>query len=124
MSESAGKRRYIYIDYPKGNSKTICLIHGPIHSSDECKVLGDFDSKYVIKRHTKDFGHDTVKINKFNRQQDNNAIVNSEVDELLLKENQKVNDEKEEHENSESDFDESELYQINNISLDYTKVQL
>ena len=28
MSESTGKRRKIYVDHPKGESKT-CLIHGP-----------------------------------------------------------------------------------------------
>ena len=46
MSDSAGKSRNIYLDHPMGESK-ICLIHGPGHSSDECKVLGAFGSKYV-----------------------------------------------------------------------------
>ena len=37
--ESAGKRRKRHVDSPTEKSK-ICLIHGPGHSSEECKVLG------------------------------------------------------------------------------------
>ena len=121
MSESAGKRRKIYVDYPKGKYKPTCLIHGPRNSSDECKVLGDCGSKYVKSRPTKDRRQNTAPRKKFNRQQENNAIVNSTMDEILLQKNQKVNNEKEAHENVESDFDESELYQIDNMSLDDTK---
>ena len=86
MNLSTGKRIKIYVDYPKGESKT-CLIHGPRNSSDECKVLGDFGSKYVKSRPTKDHGNDPLPGNKFNRQQDNNDIVHNSVDEILLHEN-------------------------------------
>ena len=94
MSESAGKRRKRNVDHLKGTPKPTCLIHAPGHSSDEYKVLGDFGSKYDKSWPTKDFGHDPVKINKFNRQKDNNAIVNSEVNEILLHEKHKVSAEK------------------------------
>ena len=50
--ESAGKRRKMHVDIPSGKSKT-CLIHGPGHSSEECKVLGDFGTKYNNSRHNK-----------------------------------------------------------------------
>ena len=46
MGESAGKHRKQYVDHPLGESK-ICLIHGPGHSYDECKVLGDFCVKHA-----------------------------------------------------------------------------
>ena len=49
-------------------------------------------SKYVKIIHTKDHGNNILPGNKFNRQQENNGIVNSEVDEILLHENQKVSD--------------------------------
>ena len=62
-----------------------------------------------------------MKINKFNRQQDNNAIVNSAVDEILSHENKKVSAQKGSHENIKPDVDESQLYQIDNKSLDDTK---
>ena len=38
--------------------------------------------------------HDLTNRKKFNRQQDNNDIVNSAVDEIILQENQKVSADK------------------------------
>ena len=58
--------------------------------------------------------------NKSNRQQENNCIANNAVDKIILHENQKISLEKEAHENIESDFDESELYQTENMSIEYT----
>ena len=123
MSEITGKRRKIHVDHTEGKSKN-SLIHGPQNSSDECKVLGYFGSKYVKSIPTKDRGHNPVPGNKFNRQKDNNAIVNSAVDEILLNENKKVSAEKEAPAYVESNFDENELYQIDNMSLDETKEKL
>ena len=77
MSEITGKFRNKYVYYPKGESKT-CLIHGPRHSSDECKGLEDFGYKYVKRIPTKELRHDHVPRNKLNRQKYNNAIVNRE----------------------------------------------
>ena len=71
----------------------------------ETLVLGMLKS-----RPAKDRGHDPVQRNKFNRQQENNDIVASEVDEILLHENEKVSADKEAHENIESDFDEIKFY--------------
>ena len=79
MSERAVNIRKIYVDYQKGESKT-CLIHGPGHSSDELKVLGEFSSNYVKTRPTKYRRNNPVLRNRFNRQQENNSIVNSAVD--------------------------------------------
>ena len=124
MSDRAGKCRKRYVDYPQGKSKHKYLIHGPGNSSHECKVLGDFGSKYDKSGPTKNRGNYPVPRNKFNRQQDINFIVNSAVDGILLQENQKVSDEREAHENIESDFDESELYWIDSMSLDDTKEKL
>ena len=92
-----------------GKSKT-CLIHGPRHSSDECKALGDFGSNYSKKRPTKDRRHDLVPRYKFSRHQEHNAIVNSKVDEILMHENEKVSVVKKSQENIESDFDENKFH--------------
>ena len=54
MSESAGNNRKRYIYHPKDISKLPCLIHGPRHSSDECKVLGEFGTMYDKCRPTKE----------------------------------------------------------------------
>ena len=81
MIESAGNRRKIYVDHTKDRSKPTQIIHGPGNSSDECKVLGDFGSKYAKIRPTEDRGNDVTNRKKFNSQ---HAIVNSSVDEILL----------------------------------------
>ena len=59
MSDSSEKRRNIYIDNPKDISKLTFLVHGPRHSSYECKVLGDFGSKYSKIGPNKYHGHET-----------------------------------------------------------------
>ena len=123
MSESSVKRRKRYLVYPKGESKT-CLINSPWNSSDEWKVLGDFGYTYINTRPTKDHGNNPAPRNKFNRQQENNAIVNSAVDKILLQENEKVSSVREAHENIESDFDEIKIYQIDNISIEDTKEKI
>ena len=51
MIEITDKRKKRYVDLLKGESKT-CLIYGPVNSSDESKVLGDFGSMYVKIRPT------------------------------------------------------------------------
>ena len=86
MSESSGKCRKVYVVYPKGRSKPTYLIHGSGYSSDECKVLVYFGSKYAKSIPTKEFEYYPTNINKFNSQKKNNAIVNSVVDEILLHE--------------------------------------
>ena len=48
------------VDCMKGRSKLICIIHGPEHSSYECKVLGNFGFKYYKSRPTKDRRHEPV----------------------------------------------------------------
>ena len=89
MSESSDKRRKIYVDCPKGESKT-CIINVPGYSLDEWKILRDFGSNYIKSRLTKYRGNDTVPINKFNRHKENNDIVNSAVNEILLHETEKL----------------------------------
>ena len=124
MSESAEKRRKIYVDYPKGKSKPTCLIHGPGHSSDKYKVLGDFGSKYSKIRHTNNRGQNPENRNKYTRQQYNNAIVNSAVDEIILQENNKLSDGTEAQDIIESEFDDNDLYWIDNMSLEEKKVNV
>ena len=53
-SEIAGKFRKRYTDHTKDRSKLTCLIHHPWHALDECKVLGDFVTKYAKVGPTKD----------------------------------------------------------------------
>ena len=99
MGESAGKRRKKYVDYPNGRSKTTCIINGSGNLSDEFNVLRDFCFRYTKNRPTKESGHDPINRKKLCRQQVNNSIVISAVDEILLYENQIESADKGEHVN-------------------------
>ena len=79
---------------------------------------------YVISNHTKDHGNHPISRNKCNRQKDNNAIVNSEIGEILMHENENVSAMKEAHEIFESNPDENKLYIIDNMILEKLKKNL
>ena len=51
--ERSEKCRKQYVDSSKSKSKT-CLIYDPRHSYYECKVLGDFGTKYANHKPNKD----------------------------------------------------------------------
>ena len=72
-------------------------------------------------RPTKYRGNDPATRKKFNRQKQNNDIVNHTVDEIFLQENNKVSDESETHENIESKLDDNDIYQIDNMRLNNKK---
>ena len=90
MSDSDGKFRKRYIYHPKYIPKPTCLIHGTGHSSYEYKVLGDFGSKYSKIRATKNRGQKPAKMNKCDKKQEENSIVQNEVDEIILQDNLKL----------------------------------
>ena len=90
MSEIAYKQRKRYIYHTDCKPKPRYLIHCPGHSSGKYKVLGDFGSKYAKIRLTNNRGHNPANRNKYTRKRYNNDIVNSEVDEIILQENDKV----------------------------------
>ena len=62
--QSSGKHRKRYIDHTNDRPKLTCFIHGPGHSSDECKFLVEFGSKYSKIRYTKDCGNEPVSNKK------------------------------------------------------------
>ena len=84
MSESASKCRKIYEDSLKYRLPLTCIIHGPENSSYECKFLCGFGSKYTKYRPTKDCKKYPSIKKKFVIQQENNAMVQHEVDEINL----------------------------------------
>ena len=70
-----------------------------------------------------DHGIRQVPRKKINRQQENNAIVKNAVDEILLtKKVSATNHEAPEF--LESDYDANDLYQVDKMSLEYTKEKL
>ena len=58
MREINFKRIKRYANHPKDISQLTYLTHSPRPSSDECKDLGDFGSKYAKYRPTKDCGQE------------------------------------------------------------------
>ena len=88
MSESAGKPRKRYIKHPKDRLKLTFLIHGPGHSSDECKILREFGTNAAKCRPTK-YHRQEEPANKkcFEIQKQNNSVFQHAVDEVILKEN-------------------------------------
>ena len=88
--------------------KLTFLIHGPGNSSDKCKVLINFGSKYAKSRPNKELRQEPANKKKVGIQQENNYIVQHAVDEIILQEkNAKCKDET--HENIESEVDEYDL---------------
>ena len=123
MIESAVKRIKLYVDCLMVKSKT-CLIHSPRSSSEECKVLGDFNNKYDKGNPTKDRSNHTVPRNKFNKQQENIAIVNNAMDEILLHKTPKVSAAKEVPEFLESDYDKKNISRLKRRVLNRLKKKL
>ena len=58
----------------------------PVHSSDECKVLGGVGFKYSKLGPTRDCSQEPANNNKFGRQQENNYISQDAVYEIILRE--------------------------------------
>ena len=97
-----------------------CLLHGPGNYSDECNVLGNFGTKYVTSRPTKDRGSSPVPRKQLNRKQENKDIVNNAIDEIIL--TQKVSATNHEApEFLDSDYDANNLYEVEKMSLEETK---
>ena len=66
------------------------MIHGPGHSSDECKVLKTFGTKYAASQPTKDQGSNPIPRKVFYKKQDKHDIIENMVDELCMVESKKV----------------------------------
>ena len=86
---STGKRRKLYVDCPKSESKT-CMIHSNGNYSDEYKVLGEFVTKYAAAQPTKDHGGNTTPRKRFHKKQEKHAIIKNVVDETQMTESKKV----------------------------------
>ena len=121
ISERYGNHRKSYVDHSKNRSKLTCLTHGPGHSLDGCKVLEDFGSKYSKSIPTKYRGNEPASNEKFNRQQDNNSIVQHAVDDIILHKKNKLSAEDDSHRSIYSKIDKNDLYEIDNVILDEKK---
>ena len=117
-NKSSVKLRKRYVDHLKYRPKLTCLIHGPGHSSYECKFLGDFGYKYSKSRPTKYCRQDPAKMKKCKRQKENNSISQHAVDQIILKEKSKFSAEDEAQESIYFEINEDDLHEIDNMSID------
>ena len=101
------------------------MIQGAINSYDKCKVLGKFGTNYTASQPTDDRGRNPIPRKIFHKKQENHAIIINVVDEIQIIEPKKVSAvHNEAPELLESDYDENELYQVENMSLNGTKEKL
>ena len=83
--------------------------------------MGKFGSKYSKTRHTKNYGKDPTTKKRIVRHQEKNSIVQHEVDDIILQKRNNLSAEAEAHNNIESKIVESNLYEIDNISINEKK---
>ena len=84
----------------------------------ECTALGDFGSNYSKVRPTKYQRQETTIKKNDGRQQENNAIVQHAVDDILLQDKDKLSVEDETHKNIDGEVDEDELYNLEQMVFD------
>ena len=84
MGKHAGRCKKRYVDCPIEISQLTCLIHGPGHSSDECKVLDNFGTKYAKCRPFKESRVNPTTKKKYKKKQQVNSIVQQLVDYIIL----------------------------------------
>ena len=81
--------------------------------------MGDFVNQYTKRRPTEYRKKEPETKKKFGIQQENNAIVQHAVDEIILQEKKILSVKYETHENIDYEFNEDELYRFDKTSLDY-----
>ena len=57
-----------------------CMIYGLIHYSDECKVLGEFGTKYAVAQSTNNHGRNPIPRKRFQKKQENHTIRGDDYD--------------------------------------------
>ena len=50
VGNHSGNLNQRYIDHPRYRSKLTYLVHGNVHSSEECKFLNEFGTRYSASR--------------------------------------------------------------------------
>ena len=60
IGKHCGKRKQGHVDYQRDRSHITCLLNAPVHSSDECKLLDYFGTKYTKGRYFKEHRWETT----------------------------------------------------------------
>ena len=109
MGKCTGKCKQIYVDRSGKISQTTCIINGPGHSSDEYKMLNDFDNIYTKVRPFKERRKEPATKKEYGKKQYVYDIFQHTVDDIILQEteNEKlsVKSETQHYENTNSEID-------------------
>ena len=87
--------------------------------------MGEFVTKHAAAQTGKERGSDPIPRKRFHKKQENHTIIYNVVDEIRTIESKKVsavNHEAPEY--LESDYDNNDLHNVENISLDETKEKI
>ena len=76
-----------YVDNPKDRSKLTHLLHGDVHSSDICKVLGDLDKSIIKSGLLRTARRSPQKTRSFNKKLEDNSMIQHAVYGIILTEN-------------------------------------
>ena len=101
------------------------MIHGLVHYSDECMFFDEFGAKYAAYYHTKNHGSNPISKRGFQIKQANHTIIENMVDEIHMVESKNVSAVNHDApEFLETQYDENNLYQVENMSLDETEEKI
>ena len=84
MGKHSDKRNKRRVDFLRGQYTLTCIFRDPGHSSDECKVLNGFGTKYTKVKPFKERNQDPTFRKKFGNNPEVNFIVQRAVDEIIL----------------------------------------
>ena len=109
INKPAYKCKQRYVDCTGDQLTLICCIHGPGNSPDECKILNDFGYKYTKGPSYKKHSQDLVFKGKNWDSKRKNTVIQHVVDEIILKEKEKVGMKDETHENIYDEIDKDNM---------------
>ena len=89
MGKLSGKRNQRYVYPPRDIYKLTCIIHGFGHSSDECKLIKYFSTKYATVGSFKQIRKEPTSNKNIGKKQELNDIVQHAVDDIILQKTKK-----------------------------------
>ena len=108
VGNHSGNLNQRYIDHLIDRSKLTYLMHGNFHSSEQCKFLNDFGTRYDARRTLKELRQEPTSAKMQKKNHDVNAIIQHAVSDILKQdENTKLSakSKPQEYENIDSEIE-------------------
>ena len=120
MDKRAGNHKQSFVGHMRERSKLTCMNRGNVYSSEHCKLLNEFSTRYAANRPFKEHRQESTA-DEVQKKKEVNAVVQHAVNDILQKdENTKlsVRREPQEYDNTYSEIEEKELHELDKLSLD------